>query len=152
MEKELIYRYMNDDELLRITNTIRHYEKFTAGEISVSIKEKTPFSLTKKTTKEIAEAEFFRLGLDKTRDKTGILILLLLKEKSFYILADAGINEKVESHTWDKIKDNMQEMFAKGEFSRGIISAVEQTGKILAEYFPVKPDDKNELPDRVNIG
>jgi uncharacterized membrane protein len=151
MDKELIYNYMNDDELLRISKTITEYEKFTSGEISVCIKEKKPFTLKKQTLREIAEKEFFRSGLDRTKDKTGILIFLLLKEKEFYILADAGINEKVPDSEWDKIKDEMQEMFIKGNFSGGIIHGVQRTGNKLAEYFPIKPDDINEIPDRVNL-
>lgn len=151
MEKELIYNYMNDDELLRISRAINTYEKLTSGEISVCIKEKKPFSFKKMSLKEAAEREFFRVGLNKTRDKTGILIFLLLKEKQFHILADSGINEKVPQNTWDTIRDEMQKKFGRGEFSGGIIYGVEQIGKILTEHFPVKPDDTNEISNRVNI-
>ncbi len=131
MEKQLIYNYMNDDELLRISNTIAQFEKLTSGEISVCIKEKKSFPLRNKSIKEAAEKEFFRTGLDKTRDKTGILIFLLLKEKQFHILADSGINEKVTPDTWDNIKDEMQQMFGRGEFSQGIIYGVKKIGSYL---------------------
>jgi len=43
----------------------------------------------------------------------------------------------------------MQEYFAKGVFAKGILYAVEEVGKILTLHFPVKPDDVNEIPDRV---
>ena len=43
----------------------------------------------------------------------------------------------------------MQEFFAKGMFAKGIIYGVEEVGKILSTHFPVKPDDTNEIPDRV---
>lgn len=151
MKKELIYCYMNDDDLLRISRAITECEKKTSGEISVCIKGKKTFGFRKQNIKEMAEKEFFRSGLEKTRDKTGILIFLLLKEKQFYILADSGINEKVHAHSWDKIKNEMQEMFGRGEFSRGIISGIKQIGNILSEYFPVKPDDTNEISNRVKL-
>ena len=89
--------------------------------------------------------------MDKTRDDTGILILLLLTDRQFYILADKGINEKVEKNTWDSIKEKMQKMFSRGEFSKGIIHGVEEVGKILSVHFPAKPDDKNELSNRIVI-
>ena len=151
MEEQLIYQYLNDDELLRISNKIKLWEKQTAGEICVSVKEKRPFLQKKKLLRQLAEDEFYRLGVNKTRDATGILIFLLLEERQFYILADKGINEKVPPDTWDKIKDQMQIFFIKGEFSKGIIYGVEEVGKILNAHIPIKPDDTNELSNRVNI-
>ncbi len=147
--KHLIYHFVSDDELLRITNKIREYEKLTAGEICVSIREKKHFMQRRKTVEELAKHEFVRLGIARTRDKTGILIYILLEERQFYILADAGINEKVTPDRWHKIKDVMQEFFVKGMFAKGILYGVEEVGKTLTLHFPVKPDDTNEIPDRV---
>jgi len=147
--KHLIYHFINDDELLRITNKIREYEKLTAGEICVSIREKKHFMQKRMTVDQLAKHEFVRLGIHKTRDKTGILIYIHLSDRQFHILADSGINEKVTPNTWHKIKDVMQEFFAKGMFAKGIIYGVEEVGKILSTHFPVKPDDTNEIPDRV---
>jgi uncharacterized membrane protein len=149
--KHLIYHFVNDDELLRITNKIREYEKLTAGEICVSIKEHKTFLQRRKSVGELAKQEFARLGIGKTRDKTGILIYILLEERQFYILADSAINKKVTANIWHKIKDVMQEFFMQGTFAKGILYGVEETGKVLAEHFPVKPDDRNEIPDRVVI-
>ena len=149
--KQLIYHFVNDDELLRITNKIREYEKLTAGEICVSIKEHKTFFQKRRSVGELAKQEFARLGIGKTRDKTGILIYMILKERQFYILTDSAINDKVTENTWHKIKDGMQEFFIKGMFAKGIIHGVEETGKVLAEHFPVKPDDTNEIPDEVII-
>ena len=146
---QLIYHFVNDDELLRITNKIREYEKLTAGEICVSIKERKTFFQKRRTVDELAKHEFVRLGIGKTRDKTGILIYIILEERQFFILADSAINNKVGENTWHKIKDGMQEFFMKGMFAKGIIHGVEETGKVLAEHFPVKPDDTNEIPDKV---
>ena len=149
MKTPLIYKFLNDDELLRISNKIKEEEKKTAGEICVSIKEKRKFGQKNKSVRQLAEEEFFKLGIDKTRDKTGIIIFFLLEAREFYILADEGINKKVPEKTWDKIKDEMQSHFLDGKFSQGIIHGVERVGKILSEHFPIKPDDTNEISNRV---
>ena len=151
MEKQLIYHFFNDDELLRISNKIKEMEKTTAGEICVSIKEKRSLLEKRMSVRQLAEKEFFKLGVANTRDKTGILIFLLLANRSFYILADSGINEKVPLGTWDKIKDEIQKNFSHGEFCKGIIFGIEEVGKILSKHFPIKPDDTNELSNRVNL-
>jgi len=149
MKTQLIYRFLNDDELLRISNRIKTAEQMTAGEICVSIKEHRTFLQKKKTVRDLAEEEFFKLGIDKTRDKTGIIIFFLLEAREFYILADEGINNKVPEKTWDNIKDEMQLHFMEGKFSEGIIRGVERVGDILSEHFPIKPDDTNEISNRV---
>jgi uncharacterized membrane protein len=149
MESPYIYNFLNDDELLRISDKIKETERRTSGEICVSIREQRSLSERKKDVKEIAEAEFFKRNIDKTRDKTGILIFLLLKDKKFYILADSGINEKVEQNTWDDVKENMQQMFLNGKFCKGILTGIEQVGNILEKYFPIKPDDTNEISNKV---
>ena len=87
--------------------------------------------------------------MDETRDKTGILLYLLLKERQFYILADSGINEKVKQETWDKIRDEMQNEFREGEFTKGMLLGIEKVGKTLGQHFPIKPDDTNELSNKV---
>lgn len=151
MEKRLIYHFINDDELLRISNKIKETEKLTAGEICVTIREHRHLLNRKKSVEELAQAEFLRLGIGKTRDKTGVLIFILLEGRQFYILTDSGINEKVPQSTWDKIKDEMQGMFINGEFCKGILQGIDEIGGILQNHFPVKPDDTNEIPDKVQI-
>ena len=147
MQKRLIYNYLSDDELLRISNKIKDAEKTTAGEICVSIKEKKSF--LKSSVYELAKKEFYKLGVAKTRDKTGILIFILLEKKQFYILADEGINKIVPENTWDGIKDEMQRMFKEGNFCKGVIHGIDEIGSLLSKHFPIKPDDTNELSNKV---
>jgi uncharacterized membrane protein len=151
MKNQLIYNFFDDDELLRISSKIKEMEKNTAGEICVSVKEKRSFFQKKKTLRQLAEDEFYRLGIAKTRDDTGILIFIILEDRQFYILADKGINEKVPTDTWNSIKNSMQEKFLEGEFCKGILLGVEEVGKKLRAHFPIKPDDINELSNRVII-
>ncbi|MHB8579082.1 MAG: TPM domain-containing protein [Ignavibacteriaceae bacterium] len=147
----LIYHFISDDEMLRISNRIKEVEKTTAGEICVAVKEHLHFLQRNRPIHALAEKEFFRLGVDKTRNKTGILIFVLLPRRQFYIMADTGINEKVPENTWDAVKDEMQRMFLTGEFSKGIIHGVQRVGNILSEHFPVNPDDINEISNEIII-
>jgi len=148
MQKRLIYNYLSDDDLLRISNKIKKEEKSTAGEICVSIKEKKPiFSFS--SLENLAKEEFYKLGVDKTRDKTGILIFILLEKKQFYILADKGINEIVPKNTWDDIKEKMQLMFRQGNFCKGILNGIDEVAALLTKHFPIKPNDVNELSNQV---
>ena len=149
MTKELIYEFFDDDEFLRISSKIKETEKITSGEVRVCIREKRKLTQKHKSIRKLAEEEFYKLGMQNTRDKTGILIFVLLKERKFYILADSGINEKVDQETWDTVRDNMRKKFIDGEFCNGILYAIEEIGQILSEFFPIKSDDTNELSNKV---
>ncbi len=152
MKDKLIYHFFSDDDFLRISNKIREAEKTTSGEIRVGMCEKKSLRSRSKSIRQLAEEEFYKLNMHNTRDKTGILLYLLLSERQFYILADEGINSKVAQDTWNKIRDEIQMKFKDGHYAKGIISAVEKVGSILSEHFPVKSDDTNELSNKIVIG
>ena len=147
----LIYNYFSDDEFLRVSNKIKEAEKTTSGEIRVAIKEHRHFLDRKKNIRQLAEKEFHKLNMHNTRDKTGILLFMLLSDRQFYILADQGIHEKVSNETWDKLRDEIQLKFQSGNFCDGILWGVDRVGKILTKHFPVKSDDTNELSNEIVI-
>ena len=149
MKNQLIYEYFTDDDFLRISDCIGETEKITSGEIRVSIKENKQFSDRKKSIVELAEKEFYNLKMDQTRDKTGILLYLCLSDKKFHILADEGINGKVDQKIWDEIRDDILSHFLNGNFCKGILAGIKDVGKVLAKYFPIKHDDTNELSNKV---
>jgi uncharacterized membrane protein len=147
--ERLIYQFFSDDDFLRISSQIKKAEKTTSGEIRISIKEKRQFADRSKSIRQLAEKEFYKLNMHATRDKTGILLYLLLHERQFYILADQGINEKVTQETWDSVRNEIQAKFHEGNFCGGMIAGIERVGKILTEHFPVKADDTNELSNKI---
>lgn len=149
MDNELLYHFFSDDDFLDISNKIKETEKITSGEIRVAIKGKIPFLKRNKDIKDLATEEFYKLGMADTRDKTGILIYVLLSQRKFYILADYGINEKVSQAKWDTIRNEMAAEFKKGNYLNGILITLDKVGKILEEHFPIKDDDTNELSNKV---
>lgn len=151
MKKKLIYNFFSDDDFLRFSKKIKEAENSTSGEIRVCIKEFRTFLERNKDLRQLAEKEFYKLNMHNTRDKTGILLYLLLGERKFYILADEGINSKVGQGTWEKLRDEIQFEFINGNFADGILHCIEQVGNILKQHFPIKPDDTNELSNEVVI-
>ena len=151
MKKKLIDKYFTKEDLTKISDAIKDNEKKTSGEIRVSVSEKRPVLSKKKSLHDLAVKEFVSLKMHKTKDKTGILIYMLLEEKKFYILADSGINEKVDQQIWDEVRDRLQDSFKKGAFCDGVINTITKIGDILGKHFPIKPDDTNELPNEVVV-
>ncbi|MBU4446126.1 TPM domain-containing protein [bacterium] len=146
----LIDTYFSKDDLKKIAGACTGAENDTAGEMRVSIFSKRPRKLKKLSLEEVALEEFSRLGMNKTRDHTGILLFIILAEKRFQILADTGINSKVEQETWDRIATGLSDYFKNGTYLEGVVKAVRKMGEILAQHFPKKADDTNELSDEVS--
>jgi len=97
--------------------------------------------------------EIFRLkGLEATRDRTGILILISLYERRVQILADVGINAKVDPSHWQKIIDKLVDALGADRSVEGLCDAIAQCGAVLSRHFPRREDNTNELPDRPVIG
>lgn len=92
----------------------------------------------------------FRLGAEqRTSGRTGILIYVSMREHRAEVLADAAIASKVEADVWVDGLEALLTHIRKGDVAGGMCAAVARVGTILAEHFPRKADDINELPDRL---
>ncbi len=149
--KNLVKQMFKKEDLAAIASAISEAEKNTAGEIRVSIRQKRKWREKKRTIEEIARKEFHLLGMAKTKNRTGILIFLLLEAKKFFILADDGIHAKVKEGTWEKIANEMSDHFSQKNFRLGIIHGVKSVSMELSKFFPRKSDDTNELPNDVRV-
>jgi putative membrane protein len=92
-------------------------------------------------------AAFAAHGLHYTREHTGILILASLLEHRVEVLADRGINRKVQSGTWDEVVKLLTSGLKSGDACAAFCAAIERCGDILAQHFPRRADDRDELAD-----
>jgi putative membrane protein len=101
--------------------------------------------------REAAFMQFYSSGLYKTRESNGVEIYLSLFEKMVVVIGDQGIHEKMGNEHWDRVRDLIIQGIKKGDPCGGICASIESCGKALAEHFPPRPDDINELPDQVIV-
>jgi putative membrane protein len=94
---------------------------------------------------EAAIISFFKHGLYRTKDGTGILIFISVFERKVWVLADAGIDAKVTGDHWRSVVAGITEGIRNRQAAAAICMAVDTIGQTLAEHFPVAPDDVNEL-------
>ena len=137
--------FFSKAEKSRIVSAIKEAEKKTSAEIRIHLERE--FS---EQGVEHARKMFERLGMHRTKDRNGVLILLGIRSRSFTVLGDQGIHEKVPQGFWDEIAQSMLEKFKADRFSDGIVYAIEKIGEKLRTYFPHERDDKNELPDGIS--
>lgn len=94
-------------------------------------------------------AAFTAHGLHYTRAHTGILILASLLEHKVVVLADRGINDKVQPGTWDDVVQILTSGLKSKNGCVAFCAAIECCGDILAKHFPRQADDRDELADKL---
>lgn len=110
------------------------------------------FISKKEIEKEVYEAamtSFFKEGLYRTRDATGILIFISVLEHKVWVLADKGISSKVPQSRWAGIVEGIVEGIKEKRQTAAVCEAVMEVGRMLSEHFPVKRDDTDELKNLI---
>lgn len=148
MSGKNISDYFSDEDFRMIAAATRSAEETTSGEIRVMVRMRCEDGFEGKLDEQ-AFRDFAAHSLANTRDKTGVLVLVVLSERQFKILADEGIHAKLPPEYWQQRAAEISELFRDGNYSAGICRAVVAIGGELARYFPRKFDDANELPDDV---
>ena len=93
--------------------------------------------------------QFLARNVHITAKRTGVLIFVSLAERYAEVVADAGINQKVEQHVWNGVVGDLIAKARADELAEGFEQAVKTVGKLLTEHFPVTTEDRNELDDHV---
>jgi putative membrane protein len=99
--------------------------------------------------KEAALMQFYTSGLYRTRESNGVEIYLSVFEREVVVIGDRGIHQKMGDQHWQDVRDLIINGIKKGDSRGGICAAIESCGKALAQYFPPRTDDINELPDQI---
>jgi putative membrane protein len=116
---------------------------------------KKPFISKHEMREEVEEAAFtafYANGLHHTRDLTGILIFVSVYERQVQVLADKGINDKVDPQVWQEVVAMVTEGIKAGKPGEALCQGVQRCGELVAEKFPIKADDTDELPNLIIDG
>ena len=137
----------NEKDKNTIVDSITSAELNTSGEIRVHIDKKCKIDPIDK-----AIEVFEKLGMQNTEQRNGVLIYLATDNKKLAIVGDKGINNVVEEHFWNDIKNEMITHFKNGEFALGLSNGIIKSGEQLKTHFPYKSDDTNELSNEISFG
>lgn len=143
--------YFSKPDRARIAEKISELERATSGEVRVSVVHRRRWSERGLTLEELAHRDFYRLGMEKTKNATGVLLFLFLGERKFQIVADRGINDRVPQETWDTIAQALTSFFKEERYLEGMLEALTRIGAVLHDHFPRQSDDAEELSNNVDI-
>ena len=147
-----------------IEKAVGEAERTHAGQIRFAIETAlTPMHIWHRVSAHERAIEVFsRLRVWDTERNNGVLIYVLLADRSVEIVADRGFKSRVSAAEWAAVCRLIESHFRHSRFKSGCIAGIEATGVLIARHFPGEsPADspsalgaaaaKNELPDRPTL-
>ena len=142
-----VEKFLTQEEEQEVVEAIRLAEQNTSGEIRIHIEKTTSIDAFDR-----AMEVFHELKMDETQLKNGVLIYLAVKDKTFVICGDKGINDVVAPNFWDCTRDIMVADFKQGNYKQGLIDGIKNAGEQLKKHFPWQHGDTNELSNEISNG
>lgn len=143
----LVEKFLTQKEEEEIVKAIRKAEMNTSGEIRVHLEP----SCGKDALKRAKEV-FHWLKMDNTKEENGVLIYVAVKDHTFAIFGDEGINKVVPDGFWNSTGEIIQTHFRDKKFKEGLVEGVIKAGEQLQRHFPWKHDDGNQLSNEISKG
>jgi len=125
-------------------------ERDHRAEIRCAIESALPFNQLSRgvTSTERAAEVFSRLRVWDTAANNGVLVYVLLAERSIEIVADRGFAARVAPAEWASICREMETEYRAGRYEAGTLAGVERISALARQHFPADGEDRNELADR----
>jgi uncharacterized membrane protein len=138
------------DTLIAIDRAIKASEAAHVGEIRFVVEGALEIAPLFKgqSARERAIDVFSQFRIWDTEHNNGVLVYLLLADRTVEIVADRGIHAKVDSQEWEKICRGMENDFQQADYKGGVVHGIQAVTQHLVKHFPHVGDDRNELPDK----
>ncbi len=143
--RDRVVTFLTALEREEVMRAVAQFEASTSGEIRVHLTEHSGGDPTR-----AAVQAFERLGMTRTRERNGVLILVSVRDHGVAVIGDTGIHQQVPDGFWSDVVRAIELHFAEGRFAGGLVSGIAIAGSKLAELFPPRPGDVNELPDSLS--
>jgi uncharacterized membrane protein len=145
-----VRRVFPDAALDRIEQRIAEGERCHAAELRVAIEPALGLRRVWSGTgpRDRALELFGLLRVWDTAGNNGVLIHVILADRSVEIVADRAAAEAIAPAVWSEVAVAMTEAFRSGTFVDGVLAALERLEPELARAFPPGMRNPDELPNR----
>jgi uncharacterized membrane protein len=91
---------------------------------------------------------FSLLRVWDTELNSGVLVYVQVADRAVEIVADRGINARVNPDQWVAICTAMQTAFGQGRFEEGALQGLRAIAALLKQHFAAPAVNPDELPNR----
>jgi uncharacterized membrane protein len=153
-------RHLIDQDLLkRLKQRVSLSESAHTGEIRICIESALPNSYLLRPgamrviARQRALSQFGKLHVWDTEHNNGVLIYLLLAERTIELVADRGLNHVVKQTDWQTMVQSLGEALRDNRLEDGLNQAIDAVTAVLIQHFPLEAGTirPNELPDQPTL-
>lgn len=142
--------YLSDGIVLATALGVGVVGAFVAGTVPPLLRALTSPDEQDRAVSRRALQAFVDEEVFNTRDRTGILLFVSLTEHRIEVLADRGIDERVDDTAWADVTDHIRRGIENDRLARGLLNGIERCGRVLDEHgLAARPDDEDELADHL---
>ncbi len=94
-------------------------------------------------------AEFAARVSGRTKDQSGLIIVLSLLERRSFLYAEEGINKHFPEGTWDTLLQGLSQRAHKDGIEVAFAQTLNELCDMLSVHFPFQADDKNEISNQL---
>ncbi|MCA9787021.1 MAG: TPM domain-containing protein [Calditrichaeota bacterium] len=141
--------FLSQEEQDRIKAAIAATEAACSAEVRLCLETALPKETQDPELR--ARQVFEQLGMHATEAHNGVLFYLAVKSRRFAVLGDEDLHRRVGEGFWQDVIAGMTGHFREDRFGDGLCAGIAQVGERLAEYYPHRPDDRNELSDEIDF-
>jgi uncharacterized membrane protein len=136
--------------LTAIEEAIEASEKLHRAEIRVAIEVALDLRALWRinSARQRALEMFTELEVWNTRERNGVLIYVLLAERDVEIVADSGLDGRVEQSEWLRACTVIEREFAAGHWRDGVLRGIEAATILLTREFAATESNPNEQQNR----
>jgi putative membrane protein len=106
----------------------------------------TSKSLMAENVARAARSDMVRLGVTKTRHRTGVLVYVSLLERDVELVLDVGLEPGMLGNRWQSADAALDAAIRSADLE-AFLKAMKALGPLLQETCPLREDDENELSD-----
>ena len=162
----LRHRWMDDSSRVIEASVVQHLKQEVGrsearhtGEVRICIESGLPNSYLlrpgpiRTITRQRALSQFGKLRVWDTEHNNGVLIYLLLAERTIELVADRGLNRHVTHQAWQDMVQRLSLALGEGRYEDGLTQAVDEVSAALQLHFPMREGQvrPNELPDQPSL-
>ena len=127
-----------------LVEAIREQELRTSAEIRICVSYKLMWRYERHAWKV-----FDRAGMRNTRQRNGVLIVMMPVMKKVIIIGDTGINAVVPENFWKETVAAMIHEMHESDALHALREGLRRAGDVLSVHWPREGGDVNELPDGI---
>ena len=143
-------RAFSDATMQAIARAIGEGERRHRGEVCFVVEaELTTAQLWRDlSARDRAREVFASQGVWNTEENNGVLVYVLLADHAVEIVADRGIDARVDATEWQRIVSEMDARLQAGQYEAGALTGINGVAELLARHFPDAGEGRNQIPDQ----